>query len=101
MSAEIRVEGQGHDAMCSELVRKDRQGTKHKCSQLEGLKCVYFNARSIRNKGDELRAWISTWNYDVVAVTETWLEEGQDWLMQVPGFRCFKRNRMGGRKGGE
>jgi len=51
------------------------------------LKCICFNARSVTGKADELRAWISTWNYDVVAITETWLREGKDWQLNVPGNR--------------
>ena len=46
---------------------------------------------------DELRAWITTWKCDVVAITETWLPQGQDWILQVPGFR---RDREGGKRDG-
>ena len=48
-----------------------------------GLKCVYFNARSVRNKVGELAAWVGTWDFDVVAISETWIEQGQEWLLQV------------------
>ena len=65
-----------------------------------GLKCVCFNARSIRNKVDELGAWIGTWDYDVVAITETWVEQGQEWLLEVPGYRCFSKCREAGKRGG-
>ena len=64
------------------------------------LRCVYFNARSIVGKADELRAWIDTWNYDIIAISETWLQEGQDWQLNVPGFRCFRCDRGRGMKGG-
>ncbi|XP_072106312.1 mitochondrial coenzyme A diphosphatase NUDT8 isoform X1 [Mobula birostris] len=36
--------------------------------------------RNITNKADELTAWIDMWNCDVVAVTETWTSQGQEWL---------------------
>ena len=65
-----------------------------------GLKCVYFNARSIRNKVGELAAWVGTWDFDVVAILETWIEQGQEWLLQVPGFRCFSKIGEGGKRGG-
>ena len=55
----------------------------------EYLKCIYFNARSIVRKVDELTAWIDTWKYDVVAISETWLQEGSDWQLKNPGFHCF------------
>lgn len=35
--------------------------------------CVYFNAWSVVGKADELRVYISSWNYDV-AITETWVQ---------------------------
>ena len=64
------------------------------------LRCIYFNARSIAGKADELRAWIDTWNYDVIAISETWLQEGQDWQLNIPGFRYFRCDRGRGMKGG-
>ncbi|XP_059826924.1 uncharacterized protein LOC132394603 [Hypanus sabinus] len=66
----------------------------------ENLKCIYFNARSIVRKVDELKAWIDTWNYDVVAISETWLQEGCDWQLNIPGFSCFRCDRVGGARGG-
>ena len=45
---------------------------------------------------DELKAWIDTWNYDVVAISETWLQEGCDWQLNIPGFSCFRCDRIGG-----
>ena len=68
--------------------------------QVSGLKCVYFNARSVRSKVGELAAWVTTWDFDVVAISETWIEQGQEWLLQVPGFRCFSKLREGGKRGG-
>ena len=80
--------------------REDRPGIEKGSAQTKGLRCVYFNARSIVNKGDELRAWIDAWKCDVVAITETWMSQGQDWILQVPGFRCFRKDREGGKRGG-
>jgi len=37
-----------------------------------GLKCVYFNARSIRNKVGELAAWVGTWDLKMVKEGEVW-----------------------------
>ena len=41
-----------------------------------------------------------TRNLDVVAVTETWLKEGQDWQLNIPGYKCFRRDRGGTKRGG-
>jgi len=38
--------------------------------QDRGLKCVYFNAKSIQNKVGELAAWVGTWDFDVVAISD-------------------------------
>ena len=32
--------------------------------------------------------------------SETWIEQGQEWLLQVPGFSCFTKCREGGKRGG-
>jgi len=36
----------------------------------------HFNARSIRNKVGELAALVGNWDFDVVAISETWIEQG-------------------------
>ena len=48
----------------------------------------------------ELAALVGTWDSDVVAISETWIEQGQEWVLQVPGFRCFSKIREGGKRGG-
>ena len=35
-----------------------------------------------------------------MAITEMWIEQGQEWLLEVPGFRCFSKIREGGKRGG-
>ncbi|PLS49478.1 hypothetical protein CYV29_15670, partial [Carnobacterium maltaromaticum] len=79
---------------------KSRQGADDERKGTGGLRCICFNARSVVGKADELRAWISTWEYDVIAITETWLREGHDWQLNIPGYRCFRRDREGGKRGG-
>jgi len=71
---------------CSEVLKTVSRSQECTRRHESGLKCVYFNARNIKNKVDELGAWIGTWNYDVVAITETWIEQGQEWLLEVPRF---------------
>jgi len=48
----------------------------------------------------EFKAWIGNWDYDVVAITETWLEQGQEWLMDVLRYKCFNKIREGGKISG-
>lgn len=59
--------------------RKNRQDQHNEYSRTDSLKCFYFKIRSLTCKTEELRAWISTWNLDIVTMTEIWLKEGQDW----------------------
>jgi hypothetical protein len=40
----------------------------------QSWKCFYTNASSIVNKFDEIRWRVSTANYDLIAITETWLK---------------------------
>jgi len=54
----------------------------------------------MRNNVGERGAWIGTWDYDVVASTETWMEPGQQWLLEVSGLRCFNKIREVGKRGG-
>ena len=46
-----------------------------KCQKFEGLSIMYLNARSIRNKIDELRAAVEEHSPDIIGVVETWLSD--------------------------
>ena len=65
-----------------------------------GIRTLCLNARSIRNKVNELMVQISTSGYDLVAITETWLQGDQDWEMNIQGYQAFKKNRQEGKGGG-
>ncbi len=41
---------------------------------LDDLKVLSFNARSLRNKFDELRCLTLTENVDIIAITETFID---------------------------
>ena len=41
------------------------------------LNCIYFNARGLMGKADELKAWMGPWDWDIIAITETWLLNSQ------------------------
>uniref|UniRef100_UPI00398F88A5 uncharacterized protein n=1 Tax=Pristiophorus japonicus TaxID=55135 RepID=UPI00398F88A5 len=64
------------------------------------MKKHYLNARSIRNKVNELTAQIITNGYDLVAITETWLQGGQDWELNIQGYLTIQKDRQEGKGGG-
>lgn len=61
-----------------------------------------FNARSIRNKFTDLETLATVENYDIIGITETWLNlESRDYLAEynIPGYTMFsheRENREGG-----
>ncbi|PKU41387.1 rna-directed dna polymerase from mobile element jockey-like [Limosa lapponica baueri] len=49
------------------------------------------------NKQEELEAIVQQDSYDVVAITETWWDEGHNWNAAMNGYKLFRRNRMKGK----
>ncbi len=48
------------------------------------LKACYINARSLRNKFEDLQILAATDDYDIIGVTESWLStEGRDFIAGV------------------
>ncbi|PKU47468.1 rna-directed dna polymerase from mobile element jockey-like [Limosa lapponica baueri] len=64
------------------------------------LKCIYTNTHSMGNKQEKLEAIVWHESYDVVAVTETWWDESNDWSATMDGYKLFRRDRQGRRGGG-
>ncbi|XP_059845547.1 uncharacterized protein LOC132404945 [Hypanus sabinus] len=64
------------------------------------LKVLYMNARSIRNKVDELEAQLEIGKYNVVGITETWLQADRAWEMNIQGYTSYRKERLTGRGGG-
>lgn len=66
------------------------------------MRVISFNARSIRNKINELKAVIFAENYDVIAITETWCDfKDRDFIseFEISGYKMFfkdRNNREGG-----
>ena len=59
---------------------------------------IYTNARSIRNKFNELRCLVNTEHIDIIALTETFLDTDNIDLISeysLPGFKLYVRNRQG------
>lgn len=68
-------------------------------SQKSQLSIIYFNARSLLPKINELQALCLTLDPDVVCITESWLAENiEDLEIEIPGYSCTRldRDRHGG-----
>lgn len=65
------------------------------------LKCLYFNARSIVNKIQELELLVKNENIDIVGITETWLNVNiLDSEMNIEGYTLLRKDRGDNRRGG-
>ena len=65
------------------------------------LKCLYFNARSIVNKIQELELLVKNENIDIVGITETWLNVNiLDSEMNIEGYTLLRKDRGENRRGG-
>ena len=75
----------------------DHSHVENQCSK--NLRILYFNARSLYPKLDELSAQCDIEKPDVVCLTETWLSEDiMESECAIPGYQCVRcdRNRHGG-----
>lgn len=43
------------------------------------LKCIYTNTHSVGNKKEQLEATVWKTSYDLIAITETWCDDSQNW----------------------
>ena len=74
------------------------QGVKiHNRDIKNNIRVLYLNARSIRNKVNELMAQIIVNDYDLVAITETWLKDGHDWELNIQGYQTIRKDRVDGK----
>ena len=62
---------------------------------------MYFNARSIKNKFDEVQAYIKSENLDMLGITETWIN-GHEFEAEfnIPGYKLFHQDREHKKGGG-
>ena len=71
------------------------------CSSCGFSKCLLLNTRSVRNKIFELEALLLTYSFDMVALTETWLNNDiDDRELHLEGYNIFRRDRCNQRGGG-
>ena len=65
----------------------------------DSLAVMYTNARSIRNKLDELKVYIAEEDLDIICITESWVSEAHfgDSLLEyeIDGYRLFSYQRLG------
>jgi len=65
------------------------------------LKCICFNAQSLRHKISELLAVAEVKDPDIIGVTESWgFDEISDAEFSIPGFTMFRVDRKTGHRGG-
>ena len=63
------------------------------------FKILYYNARSLLPKFDELLISVDNYQPDIVCITESWLcSDIHDSEFLLPGYQCLRydRNRHGG-----
>lgn len=63
------------------------------------LKILYCNARSVRNKMDELKGIVAMEDIDIIGITESWAYKDDSLLLELNGFSMFRQDRLE-RKGG-
>ena len=70
------------------------------CSRL--LKILHLNTQSMVSSFPEFECMVSTYNFDMYCLSETWLSDNQHLLdhVQIPGYSMFYQNRSNKRGGG-
>ena len=60
----------------------------------KGLKIIQLNTRSITNKLDQIRLMLHMKSVDILAITETWLDNSwSDNELVITGYNLFRRDR--------
>lgn len=82
-------------------ITKQQDNQRISIRNFDNLKIMYLNARSIINKVQDLQMFIETTNikYDIIMITETWLEENQEKYFTFTDYECAfasRKNRTGG-----
>jgi hypothetical protein len=81
--------------------RRSRHGKLAAAAETSQISLLYFNARSLANKLDCLFFVLSSYKYQIIAVTETWLSDKYPDALITYGlnyslFRCDRVARAGG-----
>ena len=80
--------------------QSDKSNNKAKMSHGSNLSVLYFNARSIKNKLEEFHARVYLENPDIIAITESWLDDsfnaGEVFPSEYSVFRNDRNTHGGG-----
>ena len=82
-----------------EVIVTSKARQKNGISGREKLNIFYTNARSLNNKMEEFEAKVTNEEYDIVAVSETWLKENSNRRTGLEGYkeyRCDRKERIRG-----
>lgn len=67
----------------------------------KGLFGGHLNVRSAVAKTDQVKHLLMNSNLDYLCLSETWLQTSTPVsVYSIPGYQCFRRDRVGGRGGG-
>ena len=67
----------------------------------EELSCYYMNVRNIRNKFEQVEAWVHDTNPDIIGISESWLTSSiLDSECALNGYDMFRQDRPVNREGG-
>ena len=78
-----------------------QQAALHLNSSTKDLKIAHLNICSIRNKIDELKVLQSICGFDIIAITETHLDNSiSDNFLHIDGMKLFRRDRKKCKGGG-
>ena len=80
------------------VMSKARQ--ENRISVREKLNIFYINARSLKNKMEELEAKVDKEEYNIVAVSETWFKEESNWRTRLESYKVYRCDRKEGIGGG-
>ena len=73
---------------------KDKSSYNISCGSKNKLSCMYFNARSIVNKVDELEIYVKEEELDIIGISETWLtEEILTSEISLEGYTLYRKDR--------
>ena len=89
------------DVVNSNCLYYDAKSFNSQLGKTSGFSIIHFNARCLRKNFDYIVEYCSSLKtkFDVIAVSETWFDGVSDYLCSIPGYECYKTNRIG-RKGG-
>lgn len=86
------------------MISVNKDDSKTTKNSISFLKCFYTNARSLRNKKDELVSYAIVEDLDIICITETWINEFSygDSLneYEIDGYSFFLYQRSGKVGGG-